>query len=425
MVRRASRISTYSWNRNTAQWGPSIISTYSYDTQGRTTSVVSVDSASQVPRNRVTYTYNTAGQTNEYLAETWQGSAWQNTYRYLATYNAQNRVIEYLDQNWVNGAWQSTSRNQFAYNAQGHQTQTIYQQLTNNVWVTIDGNQYTYTYDAAGRMTEQQWATWNATLSAFLPTSRYLYTYTGTNTSYSSYDYQTWTNGAWLNESRVLNFSYTSQNRIAYYETQIWDGTAWQLYSRTTYTYPASGLGFSYLTEKLTGTIWGNQHRYTNAYDAQGTNLGFANETWTNNNWIIDFSFRYTIGYNANNDIARRLSETVDRNTNAYVNLSKSFYSNYQTITLGNKAKTQETAIQLYPNPAMNNTTMEMSSLRNVNEVQVTVLNALGQTVQQFTIRPQAGAVNHALDLASLPAGVYSVCVRTAEGTVTKRLVRE
>ncbi|WP_375437613.1 T9SS type A sorting domain-containing protein [uncultured Hymenobacter sp.] len=73
----------------------------------------------------------------------------------------------------------------------------------------------------------------------------------------------------------------------------------------------------------------------------------------------------------------------------------------------------------------MNSITLYMSDLRSINEVQVTVSNALGQTVQQFTVRPQAGALHHPLDLASLPAGVYSICVRTAEGTITKRLVRE
>ncbi|MDF7809998.1 T9SS type A sorting domain-containing protein [Hymenobacter sp. YC55] len=58
-------------------------------------------------------------------------------------------------------------------------------------------------------------------------------------------------------------------------------------------------------------------------------------------------------------------------------------------------------------------------------EVQLQLLNTLGQVVLKRTLQPRAGTVREQLDLTHLPTGVYSVRVFTKQGTVVKRLVRE
>jgi hypothetical protein len=228
-----------------------------------------------------------------------------------------------------------------------------------------------------------------------------------------------------VNSSRFLNFSYATPGRYTYHETQTWNGTAWQLYRRTTYSYPAVGLGISSVSEVQVGSTWQNQERFINRYDAQDTHLGFTFETWENNAWTLYGGFRNIISYNADNDLARQLTQNVDFNTHMFVNSTKSFYSNYQTITLGNKAKAQVAEMQLSPNPTSGKVTLALSGLQGSGEAQVVVSNTLGQTVQQVTVRPQAGMVRQTLHLAGLPAGVYSVSVHTPTGIVTKKLLHE
>ncbi|UOQ67036.1 T9SS type A sorting domain-containing protein [Hymenobacter volaticus] len=394
VVRRVGRVSTYSWDPTGAQWGPGAIDTHTFNNQGQATSVLRVDSASQIPIHRVTYNYNAA-----------------------------NELLGYVNQDWTNGTWQNTFRIQYVYDAQGNFNSGLFQEWRNNAWATIYGSQYSFTYDGANRITEQQSANWDTALNSFVPASRYLYTYTGTDNDYNRYDYQTWTNGAWVNNSRFLNFSYATLGRPTYYETQRWNGTTWQLYSRTTYSYPATGLSHSYVLEVQVGGTWQNRNRYTTSYDALDTNLGYTQETWRNNTWALDTGLRSFVSYNANNDLSRQLIQHA--NLQLFVNNSKSFYSDYQTITLGNKAKAQVAEVQLSPNPTSGSATLAIGSLHSAGEVQVMVSNTLGQTVQQFTVRPQGGTARHILNVAALPAGIYSIRMVTADGAITKQLVRE
>lgn len=395
VVRRAGRISTYFWDPTGAQWGRGAIETYTFNSQGQTTNILSVDSASQTPIHRRTNSYNAA-----------------------------NQYIGHLSQDWVNGAWQNTYRGQYAYDAQGNFTLNALQEWSNNAWATIDGSsQYSYTYDGANRIIDEQLASWNTALNSFVPTSRYLYTYTGTGNNYSSYDYQTWTNGAWVNSSRFLNFSYAAPNRPIYYETQRWNGTTWQLYCRTTYSYPATGLGLSFVSEVQVGGTWQNQDRFTRRYDALDTYLGYTQESWDNNAWVMYVGVRRFLSYNANNDLSRELLQHAD--FQLFVNNSKYFYSNYQTITLGNKVKAQVAEMQLSPNPASDNVTVALSGLPGSSEARVVVSNTLGQTVRHVTVRSQAGMVSQTLHLVGLSAGIYSVSVHTPKGIVTKKLLHE
>ncbi|MDO7876890.1 fibronectin type III domain-containing protein [Hymenobacter sp. ASUV-10] len=78
--------------------------------------------------------------------------------------------------------------------------------------------------------------------------------------------------------------------------------------------------------------------------------------------------------------------------------------------------------VQLYPNPAHATATLELPAALRGPGTSCGLRNSLGQVVQQ----PALGtAARTELDLRGLAAGVYSLQVRTAAGTVTKRLVIE
>ncbi|WP_375437617.1 T9SS type A sorting domain-containing protein [uncultured Hymenobacter sp.] len=101
----------------------------------------------------------------------------------------------------------------------------------------------------------------------------------------------------------------------------------------------------------------------------------------------------------------------------------------YLWLQAGRPAATAASALQatthLYPNPASSTATLEMAGLTGTGDVQVQLLNTLGQVMLKRTVQPRAGTVREQLDLTHLPTGVYSVCVFTNQGTIVKRLVRE
>ena len=81
-----------------------------------------------------------------------------------------------------------------------------------------------------------------------------------------------------------------------------------------------------------------------------------------------------------------------------------------------------DASLQLYPNPTPDGKlTLTLSNAHA--PVQLLVLNALGQVVYRTSVT--AAATAQPLDLSALPSGVYLLRATTAEGTATRRFVRE
>ena len=78
--------------------------------------------------------------------------------------------------------------------------------------------------------------------------------------------------------------------------------------------------------------------------------------------------------------------------------------------------------LQVFPNPTPSGRlTVELTGAHQL--VQLTVLNAVGQVVYRGTLA--AAATQQLLDLNALPSGVYLLRAATAEGSVSRRFVRE
>ena len=81
-----------------------------------------------------------------------------------------------------------------------------------------------------------------------------------------------------------------------------------------------------------------------------------------------------------------------------------------------------DAALQLYPNPTPDGKlTLTLANAHQPG--QLTVLNTLGQVVYRAALSTSATA--QLLDLSALPTGVYLLRATTADGTATRRFVRE
>jgi hypothetical protein len=76
----------------------------------------------------------------------------------------------------------------------------------------------------------------------------------------------------------------------------------------------------------------------------------------------------------------------------------------------------------IYPNPASNNAVLAIE-LKDNSNVDVTVMNAIGQLVKTSKTQGQVGQNSINIDLSGLSAGIYLVNVRVGNATSTKKLI--
>ena len=79
----------------------------------------------------------------------------------------------------------------------------------------------------------------------------------------------------------------------------------------------------------------------------------------------------------------------------------------------------------LYPNPAHDAANLLLPDGLAKFPVSATLLNALGQAVRTYELPARSGTAPHALSLAGVARGVYTLRLTTASGVATKRLVVE
>ncbi len=78
--------------------------------------------------------------------------------------------------------------------------------------------------------------------------------------------------------------------------------------------------------------------------------------------------------------------------------------------------------VSLFPNPSADQVYLRMpGSVRSL--VEISISNIAGQVLVQKNVDSGSGQIS--LDTRSLPAGMYLVHLKTAEGSVTKKLIKE
>ncbi|MBF9221688.1 endo-1,4-beta-xylanase [Hymenobacter ruricola] len=77
--------------------------------------------------------------------------------------------------------------------------------------------------------------------------------------------------------------------------------------------------------------------------------------------------------------------------------------------------------VALYPNPAHGSVSLSLPAALSTHAVEVSLLNALGQTVLHQPL-PASADLLHPLTLPGLAPGIYTVRLQTAAGTLSKRL---
>ena len=98
---------------------------------------------------------------------------------------------------------------------------------------------------------------------------------------------------------------------------------------------------------------------------------------------------------------------------------SNRFQLNFENTTLGVNSESLSKNLKLYPNPVVDE--LQISGLKNSENTKITVFNLLGQKMAQFNLNQNQKSV----DLNNLNTGVYLVKIKSEDGQITKRIVKQ
>ena len=81
-----------------------------------------------------------------------------------------------------------------------------------------------------------------------------------------------------------------------------------------------------------------------------------------------------------------------------------------------------ENDINLFPNPATSEVTISGTS---GNDVNISIINAIGETIISKNITSMTGEINETIELTSMPAGIYFVTIESGEKIKVEKLIVE
>lgn len=123
--------------------------------------------------------------------------------------------------------------------------------------------------------------------------------------------------------------------------------------------------------------------------------------------------------YNNTNDVIVRFKATSGYGNNLLLdNINITNATNVTTV------QKEAAEVRIMPNPVNNEMTLEFT-MENTADANISIVNALGQQVQQVTNGLFSGTNTIAVNTSKLASGVYFVNILTKEGTTTKRFVRQ
>ena len=333
---------------------------------------VSANYADGVDNYLVTYSYD---EYDYYLLEELTqkkvGSNWENYELITCEYDWSGNPSMILVQEWENGAWVNEEIQNCTYNNEGMPDEVIIQEWENGAWVNEAKENYTYTDDVTRILTSEWSGVWNA---------EDLITITYSMDGYEMVE-QYMQQGAWQNEARML-VSYNDDFNIAVEIVQEWEDNSWVNVMRMNYNYEGP-IYTSVMYDLWTGD-WGEFAKTEYAYDNNGNAKEGIAYVKINDQWMDGFATDIEMPY-------------------AYNEKSKVFIASevsveYADITLSTNEMTQNTAFNLYPNPANGMINVDGEGFEKAE-----IYNIAGQKVMESS--------NAQIDVKALQAGVYMVKV--------------
>jgi hypothetical protein len=168
------------------------------------------------------------------------------------------------------------------------------------------------------------------------------------------------------------------------------------------------------------GTTW------TTVWDKQGTQLATVPPVGNNTryyaavgDWVTD-TVDLT-AYDGQSEVVIAFEAISGYGNSLFIDDVNTFEA---TVVGVSAINTEAAEVRIMPNPVSTQMTLEFTLLNTV-DANISIINALGQQVQQVTNGSFSGTNVIEVNTSELTSGVYFVNIITEEGTTTKRFVRQ
>ncbi len=375
----------FDWNSGPDVWDTASQTTYAYDPNGRVIErmIGLYGSGTYFNDFRETHAYTTSGFDTLTLAERWNGSNWDPSYRFLRTFDPYGNLTSSIGQTWNGLGWDTSSGYRASYTY--HPSQQIASVIQESYQIGVG---WYPTYKIEYSLDNQN--RWD-TVTGYLPLQ-----------------------GNWANDRRIVGLGWHdfSENqpdsgRFEQYTT-VWENL--QRY-RVTYSQNDSQ---EWIYEKF-ATIWDPADKFLFNYDAQGNEILNEGYRWTGA-WTQTDGLLTSYVYGLSGE---RLEVTQAFYSGMiYVNDNRQVYANF--FTESPEEQNKSIHMSVFPNPSPGNAPVNFKfSGKDLGMVQICLYDMTGR------LRLVTHTATQALVQISIPDGfengtyIYRVDSRvgTANGT--------
>ncbi len=360
---------------------------------------------------RYIYTYDGNNNKLSELIQTWDGEIWVNYELGIYTYDVNDNLTTILGQHWIDSSWVNSGLTSNTYDSANNCVSTLVQDWSDTIWGNV--YLYSYTFDENQNKTTEFSCFWNDTIweNEWL----FTYTYDAGNHLISELD-QTWGDSIWW-DFLLVTFNYDhSGNQVLHLE-QVWGGSYWENSWQAIYTYDASNKMINELTQRWIGD-WLNLSSTDNTYDSNSNLTRSFRQNWTNENTWGKFS-EELYAYDDNDFMINKSSKHFGSNPTgiAYGDSTKYYFQ----ILVGNKELPESLdKILIFPNPATTAIAISLPSTTPVDNTNLSIYNVNARQVISRRITEQQTVV----DISTLPSGVYFTRVTNDRTVMVSKFIK-
>lgn len=356
--------------------------------------------------SQLSCTYDTNNNQTSALYKSWNSTSLTNSWQYIYTYNSNKKLASALFQTWNDTVLVNSTLNTYSYDTYNNKTGDLIQSWNGSSW--DNSTQYTYAFNSSNNMTNALGQSWNGT--AWTNSWKDTITYDANNNKANELD-QTWNGTSWV-DNGDYSYKYNASYDLTSVLFQSWAGTGWECSTFDSYEYDAFNNMTNVFEQNWNGSGWSNYLIDSIAYDTHNNKISDVDHIYTSS-WICDKQNAYA--YNTDNFMLSSSTKQWN-NTGTKIIYGDSVYYYFHTVTGINDLIEPNESVNVYPNPATDNLTIEASQNSAIE-----ILNIEGQLIKSIA----AVAGNTKIDVSSLNAGMYFMEIKTGKGVAVKKFIKE
>jgi hypothetical protein len=232
------------------------------------------------------------------------------------------KIYTILGETWTSGNWQNSSYQTNTYDVSGYLTNSLTQSwdVPSLAWLNVSLNNFVNNPD--GTANQSVFQMWDG-VSAWNDFSRSTYTY-NTSKQVLTQVGETWIIASWVTSSRTTN-TYDGSGYKTLSLNESWNGASWVNSSQTIYTNNPDGTVNYWINQTYAGSSWNDFQRLTYTYSSGKVQTEVADE-WTSGNWLPKTKISYT--YDGDGFVTNILSQLWDVGSSTWKDNSQDIYTN-------------------------------------------------------------------------------------------------